>query len=127
MDANQLATKFWALKITWNNSLARLNDLVKEIDTNARLKHLQESTGMIKEARETETRVEGCINTCFRRAMISAANKAVVHNTLKKDPAAPKSMHTSITEIETHVTTYHAKVERIGNKLVFEMTLETTP
>ena len=82
---------------------------------------------MTKKARETETRVEGCINTCCRRAMISAANKSVVQKTLKKDPAAPKSMHTFITEIETHVTTYHAKVERIGKKVDFEMALETTP
>ena len=82
---------------------------------------------MINEARETEPQIEKRINSSFRRAMISAANKLALMKVLKKDAAASKSMHQFITEIETHITTYQARVERIGKKVEFELSLEKTP
>ena len=122
-----MTNKFWALKTTRNDSLARLNDLVKEIEQNPKLSQLSQCTTMINEARETEVKVETCINSSFRRAMISAATEMHVMKVLKKDAAASKSMHQFITEIETHITTYQSRVERIGKKVEFELSLEKTP
>ena len=122
-----LANKLWGLKTTRNDSLARLNDLVKEIEQNPKLSQLQQCTSMINEARETEPKIEKCINSSFRRAMISASNKLALMKVLKKDAAASKSMHTFITEIETHITTYQSRVKRIGKMVEFELSLEKTP
>ena len=45
----------------------------------------------------------------------------------QQDAAASKSMHQFITEIETHITTCQARVERIGKNMEFELPLEKTP